>query len=588
MSRRVGKRLRRRLIAQLVLLTVVLSAALAVISLTLIADAFESHTQDRLDRSVSGVNAALEGLEGELSNSLEQLDGTLREEAPGTLTTLFSGGAAAIDIAMSLRGVSRLDQLEIVDSGGRVVSASPWPEKAGLPSVLLADLAEQGPVLLRGDAPSAEGLVLTLKRPLRVGETSLWLIGGLALDQAFLESAASGDVAVLLDERGGVLQRSGRGVEVSIEVLAEWERSGHGRMVAGDAAGNSWLLDGHPLKGRQGRLEGRLLLAIDRGPEERMLGRITFTFIWVGTVAVLLAGLAGFWIAGKTVRPVDHLVRAVDAISTGRADYTFSRQFEDEFEELVSAFSRLHRSLELQQERSRASERVAAWRDIARRVAHEVKNPLSPIRLTVENLIRARQKSPQVFDELFETGSRTILEEVERLNQLVSEFSAFARLPAPVLRRVSPTPLIDAVAALYSSEPGLRTEIQAAGELPPITADPDQLNRALKNLVGNAVEAMRETGRPGVLEISTRLDNDRLHIEIADNGPGFEAGSERQVFEPYFTTKAGGTGLGLSIAYRIVTEHGGELTAENRPEGGALMTVSLPLSPPEADLKGMG
>ncbi len=304
-------------------------------------------------------------------------------------------------------------------------------------------------------------------------------------------------------------------------------------------------------------------------------------FVAIGVAAVSLAVAGGAALSSRLSRPADRLVRAVDAIAAGQADYTFAQGPGDELDRLAQAFSRLQRSLELQHRRSAAAERVAAWREVARRVAHEVKNPLAPIRLTVENLVRARRQDPRLFDELFEDGARTILEEVEQLRRLVTEFSDFARLPGPRPQSVDIHGLIEVALELHVAEPGMEVVRHYARRTARVEVDPDQIGRVLKNVIGNAVEAMAEAGQeklPNKLQVRTVVDTETVEIEISDNGPGFPDGALGHLFEPYFTSKAGGTGLGLAIAYGIVTEHDGIIDAENRPEGGASVLIRLPLT----------
>jgi nitrogen fixation/metabolism regulation signal transduction histidine kinase len=295
-------------------------------------------------------------------------------------------------------------------------------------------------------------------------------------------------------------------------------------------------------------------------------------------VAILGAAVTAFWVSDRIGRPVGRLVRAVDAIAGGEADYTFPGQARDELEELAEAFSRMQRRLELQLQRSSASERVAAWREVARHVAHEVKNPLAPIRLTVENLMRARRDAPELFEGLFEEGTRTILEEVEQLRRLVEEFSEFARLPAPRPRPVDLHRLLDEVVELYSGGGRVEIERDYAGVPIVVQADSDQLARAMKNIVANAVEAMdgADVEHPRI-GVRTSVNDGRVTVEIHDNGPGISSDAENKVFEPYFTTRREGTGLGMAIVYRIVTEHGGVIEAGRAPGGGAAITVQLPI-----------
>ncbi len=300
---------------------------------------------------------------------------------------------------------------------------------------------------------------------------------------------------------------------------------------------------------------------------------------WAGLtlVAALAAALVGLVLGRRATRPVDQLVRAVDAIAAGKEDYDFPGIPQDEFDELVASFSRLQRSLEQQQRRSAAAERVAAWQEVARHVAHEVKNPLAPIRLTVQNLQRARAGDPATFGRMFEEGAQTILEEVDQLTRLVGEFSEFARLPVPEPAASSVEALLDEVLELFSADPELKIE-REPGDVPVVMLDRDQISRVFKNIIGNAVEAMAGAATRE-LRVQTAVVDGYAEIRFADSGPGFADDAERRVFEPYFTTKTKGTGLGMAISYRMVAEHGGEIVAENRPGGGARVTVRLPLTP---------
>jgi nitrogen fixation/metabolism regulation signal transduction histidine kinase len=294
---------------------------------------------------------------------------------------------------------------------------------------------------------------------------------------------------------------------------------------------------------------------------------------------VIAVGAAvGFALARRATRPVDEAIRAIEAIAAGEADYSFSWRTEDRLEELPQAFSMLHRSLDDQQRRRAAAERVAAWREVARRVAHEIKNPLAPIRITVQNLVKARRQAPEVFDEILDEGSKAILEEVDQLQRIVTEFSEFARLPEPRWKPTDLDEIVDEVVALYSGAPGIR-EIRLRGDAAPrLNSDAGLLSRAIKNLVANAVEAMGERG--GILTVETGHDRGSVFVSVRDTGPGFSDESAARAFEPYFTTKAKGTGLGMAIADRIVTEHGGFIVASNLAGGGAEVVVKLPARVP--------
>jgi signal transduction histidine kinase len=520
----------------------------------------------------------------DVAETLERLETALLMHSPTRLARLRAGGPEAVDEASRIAATTNLDLLTIFDEEQTVVSSMHWPQLAGLREPSLGDLVGRGPVLRRVELPGGGKLAVVARRSVAVGEDLLALVGGRWLDASFAEAIALGHQAIVFDlEPGGaepfVADPSSMG---NLDAWWDVARDGSAQAVfpmpAGDDSRSVRVAGRRFLEDDGGRVWGVVVVSVPRaGPSS---ARIGLAFTAAGIVAAALAAAAGFWMAGRLSRPVDRLVHAVDAIAAGEADYSFPARAEHELDRLAQSFSRLQRSLELQRRRSVAAERVAAWKDVARRVAHEIKNPLAPIRLTVENLTRARESDPRLFDELFEEGTRTILEEVEQLRRLVTEFSEFARLPPPQPRRVELHELIDGVLELHAAEPGLEV-VRSYGERSvPVEVDPEQFGRALKNVVGNAVEAMREEPPPHRLEIHTALEGDMVELRVCDSGGGIPPDAVGRIFEPYFTTKPEGTGLGMAIVYRIVTEHGGIVDAGNRPEGGARIRIRLPVAVP--------
>jgi nitrogen fixation/metabolism regulation signal transduction histidine kinase len=208
----------------------------------------------------------------------------------------------------------------------------------------------------------------------------------------------------------------------------------------------------------------------------------------------------------------------------------------------------------------------------------------------VENLRRVREIAPERFDRAFEEETATILEEVESLRRLVDEFSQFARLPSPQLVSCDPWSLVQQALGLLAARveaTGVQVVVDRAGAPERIVADPDLIGRALKNVLGNALDALE--GVPS-RQLAIRLRGEgegrraRLRIEVRDTGTGLGAEASRRIFEPYFTTRAeqGGTGLGMAIVHRIVTDHGGTIEAHGAPAQGATITIRLPIDgPPE-------
>jgi two-component system nitrogen regulation sensor histidine kinase NtrY len=233
------------------------------------------------------------------------------------------------------------------------------------------------------------------------------------------------------------------------------------------------------------------------------------------------------------------------------------------------------------------AQRVAAWRDVARRLAHEIKNPLTPIQLCAERMRRHFGSAPPASRELVEECTTTIVGEVESLKALVDEFAQFARMPAP---RTVPSDLNAFLADTLALYNGLFREIQIerrfAEQLPPVRVDVEQIRRVVINLVDNAVEALggttasrRPSGEPPRIVVGTQLDpvNAVARVVIADNGPGIPAADRDKLFMPYYSTKRRGSGLGLAIVRRIVAEHGGSIDVADNVPAGTVFTIELPV-----------
>jgi two-component system nitrogen regulation sensor histidine kinase NtrY len=226
-----------------------------------------------------------------------------------------------------------------------------------------------------------------------------------------------------------------------------------------------------------------------------------------------------------------------------------------------------------------SAQRQAAWAEVAKRIAHEVKNPLTPIRLSAERLERKYSAQIQEGRESFAASIATIIRQVDTIGRLISEFSAFARMPAAVLREENVATLVrDAVVLQQSAWPRIRFSVEAPPGPVMLVCDGQKVSQALTNLLQNSINVLSEGQRPQPWEIVVRLRwvDDVLQIEVEDNGQGFPADGER-LFEPYVTTRAKGTGLGLAIVKKIMEEHGGTVELLAGESGGALVRLGFPV-----------
>lgn len=304
--------------------------------------------------------------------------------------------------------------------------------------------------------------------------------------------------------------------------------------------------------------------------------QLDLTVLLIGSATLASALLITVLLSRGLARPVRALAEQAQRVIHGDPQPVVATGAR-ELVEAAEAFNRAIADLVALRKRLAVTERIAARREIARRVAHEIKNPLLPIRASVETLRRLRARDDPAFDEYFDEATRTVLDEVARITNIVGEFTRFARLPAPEPAPFNAEEAVRSVLSLHAAT-GAPIELEVE-PCPELNADRDQVVQVVTNLVQNAQQALgnRAGGR---VKVRLHREQDKLVLSVSDNGPGIAPEMRGRLFEPYATTKAEGTGLGLAIVERIVVEHGGEITAGDAPGGGALFTVKLPLSGP--------
>lgn len=489
----------------------------------------------------------------------------------------------------------QLDFLELVNSHGLIVSSAQSPARFGYPENSLPNLATltNKPAFIKREQLSG-GSVLGLfaVRAVSAGDLPFYVIGGQNLDRSFLATLElpAGMRAMLYQNSGLVFSEQSlidaSGAVKQAEVLSglvgqvEKEEREAAALVhwSADPADDETIY-AIPLKGPDDKTMAILLIGTSRRPYVEVKRRIQSTALLVGGAGILLAILLSSWAASRVTRPVEELAAAAREVATGNLHMEVVVSSQDEVGELAEAFNRMTGELLEQRERLLQAERVAAWRELARRLAHELKNPLFPLQLTVENLIRARAQSPQVFEEIFRESSVTLLAEINNLKQIVSRFSEFSKMPQPQLQLVQVNDVVRGIARLFQAQlesrdgGSIQCRVVLDETLEPIAADTELLHRALSNLVLNAMDAMPEGG---TLTLRTQGETSLVRIDVDDTGPGLTPEECERVFTPYYTSKKHGTGLGLAIVQSVVSDHGGTISVRSEPGRGTSFTIELP------------
>lgn len=321
----------------------------------------------------------------------------------------------------------------------------------------------------------------------------------------------------------------------------------------------------------------KLILAYSHRDQIELQQQLTSILLIIGGVGLILVYIVSYIVGLQMTKPINQLAAGAAEIASGNLEQQVALQSRDEIGRLAGAFNQMAATLKTSLERQLAAERHAAWGDAARWVVHEIKNPLFPIRLSIENMQRAYRSGdtrPTRFDEIFVQCTDIVIEEVERLQRLVDEFDQFARMPTPKRELSDLNQIVQNVVNLYTeSVENIQVQAHLSSDLLPLSLDSEQITQALGNLIKNAIEAMPDGGALNLLTQS--VSERKIQIKIQDTGIGMSPETLAQIFEPYYTTKDTGTGLGMAIVQRIITDHDGEIFVES--EEGVGTTVSIEL-----------
>lgn len=313
--------------------------------------------------------------------------------------------------------------------------------------------------------------------------------------------------------------------------------------------------------------------------ETKMRTEVTSLIITYLSLFLLLASVAVFFVlilSRRLLKPLQLIQDKMKSLRIGKANEKIIWNSKDELGQLVEEYNNLIDELAVSAERLAQSERESAWREMARQVAHEIKNPLTPMRLSVQYLLRAWNDNDDNIDSKIKSISQTLINQIDTLSSIASAFSDFARMPSNMSDEVDITALINDLVVLFESNSSIQFAVKAPTERLLVKADKSALNRIFTNLIKNSIQAIGErTG--GKIEIDLTSNENHVVIVLSDNGKGMLPEESEHVFSPYFTTKTSGMGIGLAMTKNLIAGAGGEIWFETAAGVGTKFYIKLPL-----------
>jgi signal transduction histidine kinase len=584
---------RRRLLLLITLVIFVAVGGVSAVVWSLVRQSFARADRERAGALVAQFQREFQRRGDEVARRVE---GVAASESVARMAVEFArtGDASLyVNEAQAAARTQQLDFLEFVTADGAILSSAQWPARFGYKEPAASEVG-RAPFLKREELPEGWALGLFAVRQVTLGEKPLYVVGGQRIDRDFLGTLVlpagirvllyplppeKFDAKALTDANGPVTNAQ-RLAPLIARVHSEKKEATEVVAWSADPA-ESETVHAIPLTGADNQPLGVLLIGTSRKPYvelERHIGSVAMLAAGAGIVlAILVSG----WAAGRVTRPVEQVAEAARAVAAGRWETQVEVTSRDDVGELAENFNRMTRELVAQRDRALQAERVAAWRELARRLAHELKNPLFPLQITIENLKRARQLSPEQFDEVFRESTQTLLAELGNLKEIVGRFSDFSKMPQPHFQPTDVNDLVRRAVKIFEPQwtaagrPQIAGRMELNDALPHIAADPELLHRALSNLILNAMDAMPQGG---TLTVRTGARDGSVLIEVSDTGSGLTKEECERLFTPYYTSKQHGTGLGLAIVQSVVTDHKGRIAVESAPGKGSTFRIELPAS----------
>ncbi|RKX19945.1 MAG: hypothetical protein DRP26_02540 [Candidatus Zixiibacteriota bacterium] len=393
--------------------------------------------------------------------------------------------------------------------------------------------------------------------------------GGVIIDEAYLEDLKGLAGAELILVRDDVIEAStipGKAEEIKLKIKG-------GDIYTTELRDIPYNFCLFPLVDFTDEKIANLLIGVSTYDLKTAFNKASLIFILFAGGGFILAFVLAWGFAHKISKPITMLAGVASRMATGDFEVDVKTNRSDEIGQLIASFNSMAADLKEYHQKLIDSERMTAFTQMAQKVAHEIKNPLTPIQVSIQDLRRSYNNNDKDFPEILKKSCNTVLEEVSTLLKIVREFSEFARFPKPQFDREDLNELVDSLASLYSADKQAnRLVIHLSDRKLSVDVDRDQIKRAVHNVLKNALEA---TGQTGKVELTTYEENSFAVIQITDNGPGFSPQAKKNLFSPYFTTKPKGSGLGLVIAKKIITEHNGTIHIDDNANGGTVVKIKL-------------
>jgi two-component system, NtrC family, nitrogen regulation sensor histidine kinase NtrY len=492
--------------------------------------------------------------------------------------TGFIDQQGLIDFAVDTKKLLNLDYLIILSPDGKVLARGHDPGLFGddlSSDPVFAEAIKGQKVQSLDKIGNSDNEVLTV-----MGLAPIWyenkeligvIAGGISLDEQFCRNLRDlSGAEILLVEGDILLAKTLPGQVGELSMYLQDKQTFRTKLQ-----GLWYTFSRYPLQDYSGNKVADLLMGVSTQDLDILFDNMRVIYGGFAAGGLILAIIFGFLFSSTFTRPIDNLTRAADQLASGDFSARVQTDGHGELLSLIDTFNSMAADLEDYRLKLVESERLAAFSMMARKIAHEIKNPLTPVQIAIEDLRRAYDANDPKFTEAFNESTKTVLEEVASLKRIVDEFSEFAKFPPPIIKPDDLNEIVRTAVPLFSKEMQKgNLKIELSTKNLPVEADRDQIKRAIINLVKNGLEAIPVTGQ---VLIKTALTQGSAVLIISDNGQGLSPSVKQNLFTPYFTTKSGGSGLGLVIVKKIISEHDGKIKIDDQESGGTVAIIDLPL-----------